>query len=404
VAKALFTRMAGRVPIRIVMPGGSTAGAGADDPGAPVLLLRDPSAFYARIGGGAAGFAESYMAGDWDSDDLTGLFTVLTVHLADLVPAPLRGLRRLYVARRPSGEDATVEGARRNIERHYDLSNDFFALFLDQTMMYSGAFFGPGENLEQAQRRKIDRLLDVTGTRQGTRLLEIGTGWGELALRAAARGAEVTSLTISPAQWQLARARAAAAGLAGLVDVQLLDYRQANGSYDAIVSVEMIEAVGAPYWPQYFGIIDRLLAPGGRAGLQAITMPHDRMLATLNGQSWIHQYIFPGGQIPSVDAIVRTMAAHTTLRVTSDLAMGQHYARTLAEWRSRFAAADAEVENLGFSRAFRRMWDLYLAYSQAGFTAGYLDVHQLVLERASEGIRRWPTVHKGRSQDSELAA
>ena len=379
VARALITRMAARLPIRVEMPDGGSLGGGG--PQAPVLALRDPESFFARVGSGTSGFAESYMAGDWDSADLPGLFAVMADHLPDLVPAPLRGLRRLYIPGRPAAEDATVQGARRNVERHYDLSNDFFRLFLDPTLTYSSAFFVPGDTLEQAQRRKIDRLLDVTGTGPGTRLLEIGTGWGELALRAAARGARVTTLTISSAQFEMAALRARAAGLDDRIDLRLRDYREAAGSYDVVVSVEMIEAVGAPYWPEYFRAIDRLLAPGGRAGVQAITMPHDRMLATLNGQTWIHTYIFPGGQIPSMEAIRRTLAGHTSLRVTSDLAMGCHYARTLAQWRERFADAQDDVAALGFSRQFRRMWDLYLAYSQAGFESGYLDVHQLVLER-----------------------
>lgn len=379
VARRVLARIGERLPIRIELPDGTSSGAGG--PAAPALRVRNPGAFFARVGSGTAGFAESYMADDWDSDDLPGLFAVLAAHLPELVPSPLRALRRWYIPRRPAAEEATVEGARRNVERHYDLSNDFFQLFLDPTMTYSSALFGPGETLEQAQRRKIDRLLDSTGTGSGTRLLEIGTGWGELALRAAARGAQVTSLTISPAQCELASTRAAAVGLADRIDFQLCDYRQAEGGYDAIVSVEMIEAVGAGYWPEYFRAIDRLLTPGGRVGIQAITMPHDRMLATMNGQTWIHQYIFPGGQIPSLEAISDALATHTSLRVTSDLAMGQHYARTLSQWRSRFAAADDEVASLGFTRPFRRMWDLYLAYSQAGFLAGYLDVHQLVLER-----------------------
>lgn len=379
VARTLITQMASRLPIRLRMPDGTTTGRGG--PGAPELVLANPDAFFARVGTGTAGFAESYMAGDWDSDDLPGLFAIMADHITDLVPAPLRGLRRLYIPGRPAAEDATVQGARRNIERHYDLSNDFFRLFLDPTLTYSSAYFRPGDTLEQAQQRKVDRLLDVTGTGPGIRLLEIGTGWGELALRAAARGAQVTTVTISTAQWEMARHRAQAAGLADRIDLQIRDYREIQGNFDVIVSVEMIEAVGAGYWPAYFGAIDRLLAPGGRAGIQAITMPHDRMLATMNGQSWIHTYIFPGGQIPSMRAISETLAAHTSLRVTSDLAMGHHYARTLAQWRARFAAAQDDIAALGFSRQFRRMWDLYLAYSQAGFEAGYLDVHQLVLER-----------------------
>ncbi|MGI9009267.1 MAG: class I SAM-dependent methyltransferase [Streptosporangiaceae bacterium] len=378
VARMLITQIASRWPITVELPGGAVFGGGR--PEAPRLLLRDPAGFFGRVGTGTAGFAESYMAGDWDCDDLPGLFAVLAPRLADLVPAPLQAFRRTYIPRRPAEENATVEGARQNIERHYDLSNDFFALFLDPTMTYSSALFGPGDTLEQAQQRKVDRLLDITGTGPGTRLLEIGTGWGELALRAAARGAQVTSLTISPAQLEAASRRADAAGLAGRIDLQLRDYREASGEYDVIISVEMIEAVGAEFWPVYFGAIDRLLAPGGRAGVQAITMPHDRMLATVGGQTWIHRYIFPGGQIPSVRAVHETLD-RTALRVTSDQALGADYARTLALWRARFAAAGDEVAALGFSPQFRRMWDLYLAYSEAGFRSGYLDVHQFLLER-----------------------
>ncbi len=324
------------------------------------------------------------MAGEWDSDDLPALFTVFAARMPALLPAPLRALRRVYVPPRPAEQDGSADGARRNIEHHYDLSNEFFELFLDPTLTYSSALFEEGDTLEQAQRRKIDRLLDGTRTGAGTRLLEIGTGWGELALRAAERGASVTSLTISRAQFEMATRRAADAGLTDRIDVRLRDYREAEGRYDAVVSVEMIEAVGARYWPAYFRTIDRVLAPGGLAGIQAITMPHDQMLATMNGQSWIHQYVFPGGQIPSLGAINDALASHTGLRVTSDLAMGNHYARTLSKWRARFAAAEDEVDALGFSRPFRRMWELYLAYSQAGFAAGYLDVHQLVLERTAD--------------------
>jgi cyclopropane-fatty-acyl-phospholipid synthase len=378
-ARLVLTRMAARLPIRIDFPDGATIGAGVGN--APTVLLRDPEAFFARMGSGTAGFAESYMAGDWDCTDLAGLFEVLARYLPRLVPRPLTGLRRFYVPRQPAADRETRAGAQRNIERHYDLSDELFALFLDPSMTYSSALFGPRDSLEQAQHRKIDRLLDQTGVGPGTRLLEIGTGWGELALRAGARGARVTSLTISRSQWATARRRAAEAGLAHRVDVQLRDYRDASGRYDAVISVEMVEAVGAAYWPEYFRVIDRLLGPGGRAGLQAITMPHDRMLATGGGQSWIHQYIFPGGQIPSLEAIRAVLRQHTGLVIDSDLALGQHYARTLHQWRERFLAAAPEADRLGFGPTFQRMWELYLAYSEGGFRAGYLDVHQLILSR-----------------------
>jgi cyclopropane-fatty-acyl-phospholipid synthase len=380
VARAFLARAAARLPIRIQAPGGRLTGAGG--PGSPVLVLRDQDAFYRRLGSGTAGLAEAYMTGAWDCDDLPGLFTVLASNIPALVPAPLQAMRRWYIPRAPAAEDATIEGARRNIERHYDLSDDLFALFLDPSMTYSSGLFAPGDTLAAAQRRKIDTLLDRTGTGPGTTVLEIGTGWGELAIRAAVRGARVTTLTISPAQWRTARRRAEAAGVADRVDVQLRDYREAAGRYDTVVSVEMIEAVGERHWPAYFAALDRLLAPGGKAGLQAITMPHDRMLATRRGHTWIHKYIFPGGQIPSLQAITDALREHTSLRVMADYPMGQHYARTLAEWRGRFLAATGQVGQLGFGPTFQRMWNLYLAYSEGGFRAGYLDVHQLVLEHS----------------------
>ena len=379
-ARAFLSRAAAHLPIRIQAPDGRLSGAGR--PGSPVLMIRDQDAFYRRLGSGTAGFAEAYMTGAWDCEDLPGLFTVLASNVTALVPAPLQALRRWYIPHQPAAEDATIKGARRNIERHYDLSDDLFALFLDPSMTYSSGLFAPGDSLAGAQRRKIDALLDRTGVGEGTSVLEIGTGWGELAIRAADRGARVTTLTISPSQWRTARHRAKAAGVAGRVDVQLRDYREATGSYDVMLSVEMIEAVGERYWPAYFSAIDHLLAPGGRAALQAITMPHDRMLATRGGHTWIHKYIFPGGQIPSLQAITGTLREHTSLRVTADYPMGQHYARTLAEWRTRFAAAADQVRQLGFGPTFQRMWTLYLAYSEGGFRAGYLDVHQLVLERS----------------------
>jgi cyclopropane-fatty-acyl-phospholipid synthase len=373
-ARAAIQFMARRLPISIELPDNSVIGAGKLD--APVVKVKNARNFFSRIGGGTAGFAESYIAGDWDCADLPGLFAVLAAHLPELMSAPVRALRRVYIPRTPADEDDTVEGAR--------LSNDFFRLFLDSSMTYSSGLFEPGDILEQAQIRKIDRLLDLTGTGPGTRLLEIGTGWGALALRAAARGAVVTTVTNSEAQWRRAGRRIADAGVTDRVDARLSDYRQITGDYDAVISVEMIEAVGIRYLPEYFRVIDRVLAPGGTAGIQSITMPHDQMLVTMNSQSWIHKYIFPGGQIPSRQAIAEA-AAGTGLRLDSEFSMGRHYATTLGHWRDRLAYSQEDVLALGFSAAFLRMWDLYLAYSQGGFLAGYLDVWQLGLTRS--GIR-----------------
>jgi len=370
----------------VTSPGGVAFGAG--DAGSAVLTLRRPSDFYQRIGAaGLIGFGESYMAGDWDCDDLTGLLTAFASRVGTLVPRPLQALRRFYVRRAPGGDDASEGNARNNIHRHYDLSNDLFALFLDETMTYSSALFredadgapiAAGILLADAQRRKIDRLLDLARVGPSSRVLEIGTGWGELATRAAMRGAQVLTVTLSQEQRALATERIERAGLASRVAVELCDYRQVTGQFDAILSVEMIEAVGARYWPDYFAALNRLLAPGGRIGLQSITMPHRRMMATRYTHTWVLKYVFPGGLIPSVTAIEHN-AARAGLRVAVRRDFGTHYAETLRLWREWFCAAEAEVALLGFDEVFRRMWLLYLCYAEAGFRSGYLDVAQFLL-------------------------
>jgi len=226
----------------------------------------------------------------------------------------------------------------------------------------------------------MDRLLDAVGVTSGTRLLEIGTGWGALAARAAGRGAQVTTLTLSREQQSAARRRAQDEGVAERVDVQLCDYRDATGRYDAVVSIEMLEAVGEDYWPTFFTSVDRLVERGGRVGLQTIVFEHARMVATRKQYTWISKYIFPGGAIPSVRAIESTVAEHTRLVVRDRFHLGRDYARTLREWRTRFDARAADVDALGFDQKFRRMWDFYLAYCEAGFATGYLDDVQVVLE------------------------
>ncbi|MFD6390823.1 class I SAM-dependent methyltransferase [Nocardia sp. NPDC060259] len=374
----LIRRLTRRLPLAVRYPDGTVVGAPT---GVPCLVLHRPGDFAARVGtAGLIGFGESYMAGDWDAPDLVGVLTVLAAHIDELVPRPLARLRRLYVAGHPAAERNSEDNTRGNIARHYDLSNDFFGLFLDETMTYSAALFtDPADDLATAQRAKIDRLLDRANVRSGTRLLEIGTGWGELAVRAAERGARVHTVTLSTEQQTAARARVAAAGLAERVRVDLLDYRRVRGTYDAVVSVEMIEAVGYEYLDTYFDTIGRVLAPGGRAAIQAITMPHERMLATRHTYTWIQKYIFPGGFLPSVRAIEESVERGTDLRVREEFSMGAQYARTLRAWRERFEGARAEVGALGFDETFVRMWRLYLAYSEAGFRSGYLDVGQFVL-------------------------
>ncbi len=392
VARAMFTRAAAGLALTVTTPGGTLADAG---PGAPEMRINRPAAFFRRLGAaGAIGFGEAFMAGDWDADDLAAVLSAFGDRYDSLVPAALRRLRPLYLRRRPQEEDQTIAGSRHNIRRHYDLSNELFAAFLDETLTYSSALFaedadgrpvaGPGA-LAPAQRRKIDRILDLAAVRPGTRLLEIGTGWGGLAVRAAQRGAAVVTVTNSRQQCQLARQRVRSAGLAGRAWVRLCDYREVEGSFDAVVSVEMIEAVGDRYWPEYFGAIDRLLAPGGRAALQAITLPHDRMVAISRTFSWMDRYIFPGAVIPSVRAIEETLARHTSLRIASRHPMAPHYVETLRTWRERFTANAVLVDRLGFDLVFRRMWCFYLAYCEAGFGTGLVDVGQYLLTRETTG-------------------
>ncbi|WP_448626135.1 class I SAM-dependent methyltransferase [Geodermatophilus sp. URMC 64] len=383
VAEAVFRHAVAPLPIRVVLPDGAVLGSGGKS--APVMKLVRPSAVFARLGADAKiGFGEGYMTGDWTTGagtDLADLLTAFATRLTRLVHPALQRLRHVVERTQPAHEDNSRENSRANISRHYDLSNELFEQFLDETMTYSSAWFEPGDDLAAAQLRKIDGILDLARVRSGMRVLEIGSGWGALAIRAAAeRSAHVTTLTLSSEQQKLARERAAAAGVADLVDVRLQDYRDVRGEFDAVVSVEMIEAVGERYWPTYFGSLDTLLAPGGRVGLQSITMPHDQMLATRYSYTWIHKYVFPGGIIPSLRAIEENLAAHTRLSLVERRELGPHYARTLALWRERFLANWSRLEG-AFDDTFRRMWEFYLAYCEAGFRVGYLGVSQLGLAR-----------------------
>ena len=392
VARALSARIVRRIPVRVTMPDGSMLGR-RDAPGAPddlpVIRVVRPRAFFARLGHAPKiGFGEAYMAGDWrpaPGVDLGVALAPFAASIGDAVPTWMQRLRGLVEERLPAHQRNTLPGARRNIEAHYDLSNDLFAAFLDPSMTYSSALFDDGrplaeQDLEEAQLRKVDAALDAAGVGAGTRLLEIGTGWGTLALRAARRGAHVTTLTLSSEQAELARERIAEAGLTDHVDVRLEDYREATGTYDAVVSIEMIEAVGDEYWPTYFAAIDRLLAPGGTAVVQAILMSHTRYLATRRSFSWIQKHIFPGGIIPSLVGIEQALEP-TALRVVDARHFGASYAETLRRWRRRFGERWPDITRLGFDETFRRMWEFYLAYSESGFATGYLDVAQLRLRR-----------------------
>lgn len=386
VARSLVRLAAGSVPVTVVEHGGDTFGGGAA--GGPVLELVDPGAVYRRIADHPKiGLGEAYMAGEWRAGDGTDLAEVLAPfaqRLGSILPGPLLRLRRLVDRAMPDHERNTLTGARANIAAHYDLSNDLFAAFLDETMAYSSALFDETrpwaeQSLAAAQDRKVDAVLDAAGVGAGTRLLEIGTGWGGLALRAAARGASVTTVTLSAEQRVLARRRVADAGLADLVDVRLEDYREVSGRFDAVVSVEMVEAVGEEYWPDYVEALARLVDDDGTVVLQSILMGHDRFLATRRSYGWIQKHIFPGGLIPSLPAFRAVTESHTDLRVVGVRSFGPHYAETLRRWRLRFLTAWPDVAPLGFDDTFRRTWEFYLAYCEAGFATGYLDVAHLTL-------------------------
>ncbi|MFE7810445.1 class I SAM-dependent methyltransferase [Streptomyces sp. NPDC057433] len=395
VTAALVRRALGGLPLRTRFAGGGDVGLGG-----PLLEVRDPAAFHARIGtGGLVGFGESYLAGEWDAPDLVAALTVLARHAADLVPAPLQRLQRLRglrAPRHPHDERHTPDGPRTDNSRPHDLSDDLSTLFLDDTLTYSSAVFrgfpASRDRLAAAQHRKIDRLLDLADVGEGTRLLEAGTGRGELALRAAARGARVTSLTLSREQRDLARERVRAAGLDARVRVELCDYREARGEYDAVVGVETTGAVGAESLPVYFRALDERLAPGGRVALQAITVPHERTAASRDTSTWIHQHVLPGGRIPSTRAIEETARDHSRLRPARRDAFGAHYAETLRLWRERFTERADEVAALGFDEVFHRLWTFRLAYSEAGFRAGCLDVQQYLFTKEN---RSWPVSGNG---------
>ena len=407
VARRLVKAAVRTLPVTLSFPDGTSWGTGG-----PVLQVVRPDSFFRRVGTeGLIGFGEAWMTGDittggWGgskpaakfsvdelnaaTDELAAVLTVMAKRMSVLVPGPLQKLRRAWQTRPPENEENTLTGASENIHRHYDLSNELFEQFLDPTMTYSAAWYefgdDPAADLEKAQLRKIDGILDLARVRPGASILEIGSGWGALAIRAAAeRGVRVTTLTLSEEQKALADRRIFEAGLSHLIDVRLEDYRAHAAThadrYDAVVSVEMVEAVGEKYWPEYFGSIDRMLVPGGRLGLQAITIAHERLLETRNGYTWVHKYVFPGGILPSLTAIDEVLTAETSLRVQESRRLGLSYVPTLEQWRHRFNARLPEIARCGFDDTFIRMWNFYLAYSQAGFAAEYLDDWQLSIGR-----------------------
>ncbi len=350
-----------------------------------VVRVRDYRFIRRAFASGDIGFAEGYMAGEWDTPDLPAVLTAFALNfdkLAALVEGnPLTRLMNLLFHRSRRNDR---EGSKRNIHAHYDLGNAFYAQWLDPTMTYSSALWDQDRHasLEAGQTRKYEALAQSIALTPDKHVLEIGCGWGGFAEYAAREvGAKVTAITISPAQHEFARKRLFAQGLADKVDIQLVDYRDVQGRFDGVVSVEMFEAVGEEYWPTYFGRIHDLLAPGGLAGLQIITI-RDELFAHYRRQTdFIQRYVFPGGMLPSEQRL-KQETDRAGLAWENVRRFGQDYADTLSQWSKRFEAAWDDIRPLGFDERFRRLWKFYLAYCEAGFRTERTNVIQLGLSRS----------------------
>jgi cyclopropane-fatty-acyl-phospholipid synthase len=371
--------------LAVVLPDGSRSVHG--DPASPhagEIRLHDWAAAVRMLLGGEIGAGEAYMDGLWSSPDLPALLRVAALNREALAlpngwwRLPLRLQKTLGHRIRRN----TIAGSRRNIEAHYDLGNDFYRLFLDETMTYSSALFtAPDQSLADAQRAKYRAMAERAGLRGGEHVLEIGSGWGGFATYAAGElGCRVTSITVSPAQHRLATERVRAAGLSDRVSIELRDYREIEGTYDAIVSIEMLEAVGAEFYATYFEACDRALRPGGRMSLQVITFPDVAYERQRRGANWIQTYIFPGGLLPSLAVIERSLHG-TRLLVRRVDDIGGSYVRTLQAWRASFLGHLDDVRAMGFDERFTRMWDFYLSISEAGFATGLTQDLQIVLEK-----------------------
>ena len=330
---------------------------------------------------GKMGFCEAFMDGEVSSQSLPQLIELAVLHdkyLEDALKTnrfKQAGLRLFHLLRRNS-----KQGSAKNIAHHYDIGNSFYEAWLDPTMTYSSAVFdSESDDLTTAQLNKYKRLADLADIQPGDRVLEIGCGWGGFAKYVSEQiGAHVTGITISEAQLAYAKSRLADAGLDDRVDLKLMDYRDLQGRFDKIVSIEMFEAVGQAYWPTYFATIARMLQSGGRAVIQSITIDHGAFQSYRDQPDFIQRYIFPGGMLPSMP-MLETPVARAGLELVAEQGYASHYARTLQEWRSRFLAAWPTLSGDKFDNRFKLMWELYLAYCEGGFRAGMIDVKQILL-------------------------
>ncbi|TRD22353.1 SAM-dependent methyltransferase [Palleronia caenipelagi] len=367
-----------------VLPDGRRFRAEGRNPGPVAELVIHNSDIFARlIREGDLGFCEAYLDEWWSTPDLQALLDLFHADNDEIYDGfPVMGLVRLFEQLRFWFYRNTKRQAKKNIAAHYDLGNDFYALWLDETMTYSSALFESGqESLEAAQIAKYASMVDQMGAQPGDHVLEIGCGWGGFAEYAASeRGLRVTCLTISEEQYKYAVERIAKAGLSDRVEIKLQDYRDETGTYDGIASIEMFEAVGEKYWPVYFNAVRERLKPGGRATLQIITVQDSRWETYRRAPDFIQKYIFPGGMLPS-PTVLREQIRHAELTVLRSLEFGESYSLTLRRWFDTFNDKWEQVAAMGFDDRFRRMWNFYLTSCAATFHSGNCDVTQITVER-----------------------
>lgn len=388
--KSLTTRILRRMMdqihsghISVVLPSGDRIDHSGERAGpSATLFIHRWRTITRLISQGDLGFAQSYIDGDWSSPSLATLLELAAMNTATInskIPGiwPLRALNRLRHLLRANSKS----GSRRNIAFHYDLGNAFYRHWLDPEMTYSSALYAhPDQTLEDAQAAKLKRVLELLDLSGGEHVLEIGCGWGALAVRLAHASARVTAITLSSEQLAFAREKVASEALTDRITLELTDYRDAEGTYDRIVSIEMLEAVGETYWPTYFKILNERLNAGGVAVLQVITIDDGRFEAYRTSADFIQRHIFPGGMLPTKTAIAKQSAA-AGLDLVLMQSFGESYAATLAEWRRRFVASWPHIADMGFPERFRRLWEYYLCYCEAGFRAATIDVGLYVLAK-----------------------
>ncbi|MGE0098886.1 MAG: class I SAM-dependent methyltransferase [Hydrogenophaga sp.] len=373
-----------RGSLTLQLPDGSVQRFGRADGPHASMKLHNWNVCSAALKSGDIGFAESYIDGDWSTPNLTALLSLMVANrreVEDVIYGSWLG-RLAYRMRHLLNRNSRAN-SRKNIHAHYDLGNAFYRLWLDETMNYSSAWFEePGQSMVSAQHAKVRRALRMAGVQPGDRVLEIGCGWGALAEKATTEfDASVVGVTLSTEQLAFAQTRMEQLGCGQRADLRLQDYRDIHDApFDAICSIEMVEAVGRAYWPTYFQSVARLLKPGGRACIQSIVIDDEHFDRYIKGTDFIQQYIFPGGCLPCPREF-RAQAAQAGLEVVDEFAFGADYARTLAIWRERFLQEKERVQQLGFDQRFLRIWEFYLAYCEAAFEQGSIDVVQYTLRK-----------------------